>query len=150
MSLRPCPSCARHVRASESACPFCKTALPELAAEASVSPARAVPRVGRAAIFAFGAMATAGCDGGVAPAYGTPVLDAGGPDAFVGTFDAAYGGPPFDASLDATTVVEDAPSTEDAAFDGGGGGNLYGGPPLDASNGEDTGGAVPLYGGAGF
>lgn len=149
MSLRPCPSCSRHVRPSEAACPFCKTALPEVSGEPAM-PGRVVPRVGRAAIFAFGAMATAGCDGGVAPAYGTPVLDAGGPDAFVGAFDAAYGAPPFDASLDATAVVEDAPSTEDADRDGGGGGNLYGGPPLDASNGQDTGGAVPLYGGAGF
>ena len=50
--LIPCPSCGRHVRRTESACPFCA---------ASVSfehvPTRPMPsvRLGRAAIFAFGA-----------------------------------------------------------------------------------------------
>jgi hypothetical protein len=50
--LVPCPSCARHVRQSESACPFCSVEL----ALGNVSPA-ALPRVrlGRAATFAFGA-----------------------------------------------------------------------------------------------
>jgi hypothetical protein len=50
--LEPCPSCARHVRLQESACPFCQQplALSEL-------PPRPLPRkrLGRAATFAFGA-----------------------------------------------------------------------------------------------
>jgi hypothetical protein len=50
--LVPCPSCARHVRQSEPACPFCSVEL----ALGHVSPAP-LPRVrlGRAATFAFGA-----------------------------------------------------------------------------------------------
>ena len=28
MNLLPCPKCLRHARASEPACPFCKTPLP--------------------------------------------------------------------------------------------------------------------------
>jgi hypothetical protein len=61
MSLRPCPSCARHVRSSESACPFCETALPEVSASTSTN----VGRLGRAALFVAGtalvASAAAGC-----------------------------------------------------------------------------------------
>lgn len=50
--LVPCPSCSRHVRASETACPFCGDAI-----DLSASPAPAEPRsrLGRVAIFAFGA-----------------------------------------------------------------------------------------------
>ena len=50
--LVPCPSCARHVRQNEPACPFCSVEL----ALGHVSPA-VLPRVrlGRAATFAFGA-----------------------------------------------------------------------------------------------
>lgn len=49
--LVPCPSCARHVRQSELACPFCSV---KLALE-HVSPALPRSRLGRAATFAFGA-----------------------------------------------------------------------------------------------
>ncbi len=109
MSLHPCPSCGRHVRRSETTCPFCATAL----SFAGV-PERGVPavRLGRAATFAFGAaVATAGAAslvGCAAPAYGAPPRDTGVDatagdaaepvDAFAGGFDAAYGGPPIDAS----------------------------------------------------
>src|SRR5690242_13884330 len=50
--LTPCPSCNRHVRTSESACPFCSAALSLADVPAPVLP-RA--RLGRAATFAFGA-----------------------------------------------------------------------------------------------
>jgi len=60
--LLPCSGCSRHVRASESACPFCGTAIQ--AAEAPRGPAG---RLGRAATFAFGAavattLSVAGCE----------------------------------------------------------------------------------------
>ena len=49
--LSICPSCTRHIRASESACPFCDTVLD--------APLRIPPdtnrRLGRAAAFVFGA-----------------------------------------------------------------------------------------------
>lgn len=50
--LVPCPECDRHVRSRESECPFCGAGL-----ELSAVPARAMPRgrLGRAALFAFGA-----------------------------------------------------------------------------------------------
>lgn len=142
MSLSPCDGCGRHVRHTESRCPFCGNGL------ATVAPPSApmVPSgLGRAAILAFGALATtAACSGNVAPAYGTPPPDAGpeSVDAWMGGGDAAYGGPPLDAA-----VVEDAPISPS---DTGGGGNLYGGPPADSGNADDAGGPVPLYGGAGF
>jgi len=50
--LVPCPSCARHVRQSEAACPFCAT---ELSLEQLSPPALPRTRLGRAATFAFGA-----------------------------------------------------------------------------------------------
>lgn len=137
--LIPCPSCGRHVRRTESACPFCA---------ASVSfehvPARPMPsaRLGRAAIFAFGAtVATvgAGCGGGTS----------GGTDAYIGMLDAAYGGPPLDAGTDADIGMLDAAyggPPLDAGNDGGPG-PLYGA-PSDAGAQDDTGGGAALYGAA--
>ena len=150
MSLLPCPSCARHVRQSESGCPFCGASL-ALASE----PSRPMPtqRLGRAATFAFGAaMATSvaacgttttptttytgvaqedgGTDGGVAPAYGAP-SDAGSDAGML----AMYGGPPSDSG------------TTDQ--DGGGPAPAYGGPIREDAGGVqpvDSGGVAPAYG----
>ncbi len=51
--LEPCPQCRRHVRTSETVCPFCAA---DIAAAMQGAPARAMPtgRLGRAALFAFG------------------------------------------------------------------------------------------------
>lgn len=143
MSLRPCSSCGRHVRNTETRCPFCATALDAVAER----PAIALPRAGRAAIMAFGAITSAGAAGcSFTAAYGAPSIDTGpgavdaapaADAATMGGTDAAYGGPPMDAAM-----------SED---DSGGGMNLYGGPPMDdAATDQDAGGGVPLYGGAGF
>ena len=53
--LEPCPRCDRHVRVTETACPFCAVALDFADREP-----RALPRarLGRAATFAFGVIAT--------------------------------------------------------------------------------------------
>jgi len=85
--LQPCPSCARHVRASSLACPFCTTALDDAFRS---KPARGLPkqRLGRAATFAFGAALAAssacgpssggtgtgggGGGGGIVMPYGAP------------------------------------------------------------------------------
>lgn len=139
MSLAPCPSCARHVRRAETACPFCGTAL-SLAPSASRLPTE---RLGRAAIFAFGAaMATSvaacststtqGTDAATAPDAGgvdaspedaaspdggaTTSPDAASPDA--GVFP-PYGTPPFDSGADDAGLGD-----QDA-----GPGLLYGAPP---------------------
>jgi hypothetical protein len=105
--LIACPRCTRHIRANEDACPFCQAQ--------NIMPSAAKPtptkRIGRAALFAFGAavsttVALSGCgdsteptpdaateagmmDGGAAPPYGTPPDDAGPAP--------AYGAPPPDA-----------------------------------------------------
>jgi hypothetical protein len=72
--LIACPSCSRHVRTSESACPFCKGELP--ASFASL-PAPRPPsvRLSRAALYAFGASSiglAAACSSTATPAYGAP------------------------------------------------------------------------------
>src|SRR5689334_21989882 len=63
-SLIPCPECLRHVRRSETSCPFCSASIAQAMAAA---PERAMPttRLGRAALFAFAAasVGTAACGG---------------------------------------------------------------------------------------
>jgi hypothetical protein len=148
--LIPCPSCARHVRASETACPFCRGALAATAARPAPRAPAPTSRLSRAAMYAFGAgtitLASAcsttnpdeGRDGGTdaqymvdaayggppdampVPLYGGPPIDAGH-DA-PPLVDAAYGGPPIDAQSDAPS---DGPPMVDAA---------YGGPPIDSGH----------------
>lgn len=52
--LAPCPSCNRHVRVSDAACPFCGTVVVTAAADVA-SPGGMRGRLGRAALFAAGA-----------------------------------------------------------------------------------------------
>ncbi|MEZ4405434.1 MAG: hypothetical protein R3A52_02920 [Polyangiales bacterium] len=60
-SLVPCPSCGRHVRVAERACPFCAASLSRGAQPAAVVPS-ATQRMSRAAAFTFAAsLAIAGC-----------------------------------------------------------------------------------------
>jgi hypothetical protein len=54
--LHPCPACARHVRSSERACPFCGASLASATPHSSAS---AGGRLGRAALFAFRTTAVA-------------------------------------------------------------------------------------------
>jgi hypothetical protein len=108
--LVACPSCSRHVRVSESACPFCGGGLPASLRDA---PAPRAPRtrLTRAALFAFGTggMAlTPACSSSSSSGQQPPVVDA------------AYGGPPIDASEESAMA-------------------LYGGPPMDATPGDDAG-----------
>lgn len=133
--LVPCPTCDRHVLASETACPFCAAALPANLADRAVP--SAPTRLNRAAAFVFGAsLAVAGCSsettgggttGGGGAGGGAQETDAGVDDDGGGM--ALYGvPPPMDAGPD----------------DDGGAMAEYGAPPpLDAG---DDGGAVPLYG----
>ena len=63
-ALAPCPSCSRHVRSSETSCPFCKAALAPEALAARTVPGTA-NRLSRAAAFAFTASVTVvGCTAG--------------------------------------------------------------------------------------
>ncbi len=171
MSLGPCASCGRHVRATESACPFCAATLEPVAASPSAT--RSVGRIGRAAIFAFGAVAStsaAACGGDAGMPDAASVVDTGGPaplyggapdaaiDAAEATNDSgnvgpAYGTPPDDAGVDAAMLaMYGGPPPNDAGTDAGEViGPLYGGPPLleDAGAQPDAfGGVAPLYGGS--
>jgi hypothetical protein len=104
-TLVPCSSCSRHVRASESSCPFCASTLPVQV----VGPRAAAPkRVGRLALLGAGAFAVGACildPGTDTPMYGMP----GEPP------------PALDASADATEdETEDATdAADDASHDAG-------------------------------
>lgn len=121
--LAPCPSCHRHVRASEGACPFCAASL-----GAAVPVAGSAGRMARGALFVFAASvaaSVAGCGGSTtddpAPAD-TGRVDDGG------SLDAMYGAP-------ADTSVTDT----------GAAGTLYGA-PADTGIVDDTGSPMPKYG----
>lgn len=109
--LVPCGGCARHVRSSERACPFCGAEL--AACEGPCARVEAPPAgwTGRAQIMTFGvvvgaaAVATALTTGGCIMAYGAP------PE------------PERDAGADA------APPPADAGDDSGGPAPAYGAPP---------------------
>jgi len=83
--LEPCPNCHRHVVVSETACPFCAASLAEVfAARAPRVGPRA--RLGRAAVFAFGVVATTqvacgdNTKGSPSPDAASIPVDAGDPD----------------------------------------------------------------------
>ncbi len=108
MRLAPCPGCDRHVLIDAETCPFCGEATAP-----GPTPSSPTGRLGRAALFAFGAAVAsaglsacsdshgptddagtardAGFDAGeaVVPPYGAPPEDAGGPVPL-------YGGAPED------------------------------------------------------
>jgi hypothetical protein len=130
MALIACPGCARHVRRTETSCPFCHAAL-DLTAVAD----RPVPRtrLSRSAAFAFGAALSTqltGCPG----SSGT---DAGSPDVPEDARDVAdTGAGPDDAPASVDAGAEDggadAPAPVDAGLDAGGGpAPLYGGAPAE-------------------
>ncbi|MFO0664129.1 MAG: hypothetical protein U0174_09260 [Polyangiaceae bacterium] len=130
MNLVPCPSCGRHVKASDAACPFCAGIMPQKAALTGRT-------LGvRAAMF-FGASAVVVACGGKtectddrtdctssssstsssgAPVYGAPVAMYGAPAPGDAGSDATGDGG-SDASSDAT--VNDATSDAPVAAYGG-------------------------------
>jgi len=117
MKLTPCTSCARLVRITDAACPFCGCAVS--AADTGTPVAK---HLSRAAMLVGAAALGVACSGAVSqPVYGSPVVDSGIDGSSDANSDgpiAMYGGPPVDSGLDA------APDSPVAA---------YGGPPFDAS-----------------
>lgn len=113
-ALLPCPSCARHVRATSSSCPFCHCALTPVDVPVATTGGA---RVSRAMLFAFGATLIAGsaldgCAESATPVYGAPA-------------------PPLDASMnDAGDAAVDV-ATDGAPADDGSPGVRYGAPPVD-------------------
>lgn len=121
--LTPCPACHRHVRKTETACPFCSASI-----SLAHLPAPQLPssRLGRAATFAFGASLV-----------GVTALVSCSADDSPGT--AVYGGPP----------VPSAGAGGETSEPGGGGAGtaVYGGPPTSAGEGGQP-DVVPGDGGA--
>ncbi|MBL8683970.1 MAG: hypothetical protein JNK05_32660 [Myxococcales bacterium] len=157
-ALVPCGGCGRHVRSSETACPFCGATVNE-DARAKAIPA-ANTRMTRNAMFVFATtLALSGCAASTGPSdsgtggdvqstdSGVPqdsgVADSGNPVAM-------YGAPqPTDSG-----VTQDSGVVTDTGIqDGGGNVALYGSPaPVDAGqdsamNDDGGGGVGPLYGG---
>jgi hypothetical protein len=97
MTLAPCPSCSRHVKTSETACPFCKAAIAPGAAVAIPGPPR---RLSRAAAYAFTAsLAIAGCEGGTAQIGDAGTTDEGGSGGEGGTRDGGTDAPPDNGNI---------------------------------------------------
>ncbi len=135
--LVPCLSCGRHLRLSETACPFCGAAITDdMSARLIGVPSQ---RLGRSAVFAFAAtLAVTGCGSTV-----TEVGDAGGTAT--------------DASTDAKAATDGGGAVEDGGLhpvygappsqDSGGAMPVYGSPP-QRDAGVDSGGSMPIYGAA--
>ncbi|HEY0469188.1 MAG TPA: hypothetical protein VGC79_33580, partial [Polyangiaceae bacterium] len=126
--LVPCPECSRHVRVSETECPFCALPL-----DLSGTPEPRLPgvRLSRAATLAFGATlasatAIAACSGTDAPVpvYGAP---AGGSANLAGAAGAGVG----------TAGIVDNPI-----------GPVYGAPAAGGVGNGSGGGPGPIYGAA--
>jgi hypothetical protein len=94
--LEPCPHCHRHVKVSETACPFCTRSLADAFAN---RPPRVAPRarLGRAAMFAFGALVLSqgACGDNTNPKQDAASVDAA-PD--VGPLDDGGGVPIYAAA----------------------------------------------------
>jgi hypothetical protein len=146
--LVACPSCARHVRVSESACPFCRAGL---TAEFRSTPARQAPRarLTRAALFVLGtgvaltpacSSSSSGSPGGSGEELGDgasePETGSGG-GADGGSAADTGGGASTDAGAGTDATPSDAAGEEDA----------FSAQPLYGAVAHDGGGYVTLYGG---
>jgi hypothetical protein len=101
MKLVTCPGCSRHVKPTDSSCPFCSALVPPQPAVA------ARPRV-RRALMAAGAAAVA-----IACSSNDTTQADSGPNAI----DAAYGGPPFDAGADTIATFYGGPPIDSSVPD---------------------------------
>lgn len=128
--LSPCPSCLRHIVATEARCPFCSHAL------AAPLPVRsdATRRLSRAAVFSFAAsLGVAGCSSSVTATDASAGVDRPATDVPAESGVADTG--PADTGP-ADTGIEDI-------------GNVappYGIPAPDAGPPDDDGGMFDLYG----
>jgi len=138
--LHPCPSCAQHLRATETACPFCDAVLPEGFGVCRQQAGTGGRPMSRAALLFVGATVAASCGGSVetgSTTDGGHAADSGGGDADIDAQPVTlYGpGPIFDASRpDARPdAASDAPSTDAPAETGYDGGSavLYGPAMID-------------------
>jgi hypothetical protein len=149
--LLVCPSCERHVRVTDAACPFCGLALP-IELRASLALRSPTKRLGRAALYALGmgTLSLAAACGGTVETLGDGGSGDGGTSAEAGDGGTeacfcppyglpAYGGSPIDAQQDGITIGPAYGAPVDAAFPDAG--------DDDASDAEETEGSIfPHYG----
>src|SRR5688572_14635528 len=122
-ALAPCTSCRRHVRATETVCPFCGAALDAVQLGRGVVPGTS-QRLTRAAAFVFGATLATG-----------PSACGGDTENPTGASAAASG-----AGAAASVGAGASGST---SGDGGSGGPVYGSPAVGGFGGEGgTGGSI--------
>ena len=161
-NLVPCPSCRRHVRKHESACPFCST---ELALAHLPPPVLPRTRLGRAATFTFGATLAGaaliacggeseeGKPGGGGQSAGGTAGQAGsatGGSNSMGGLAQPYGVPPLGGAGFGNFAGSGGQSTAGSGGQntaGSGGQNTAGvGGQTDAGSGGQGGGVAPPYG----
>jgi hypothetical protein len=124
--LHPCESCARHIRAGESACPFCGAAVSESAAASARRDGNFARPLSRAALLFASATAAVGCSSSSSTGTITDAAVESGPVALYGP------APIYDSG------VQDS---------GGGGLPLYGPAVQDSGSGlPDDGGILAAYG----
>lgn len=104
--LHPCPECNRHIRATETACPFCAAAI----THAPIARRLPIGRLTRAAVFASALAGTAAACGPSKPKTDTPqdkqqqmTPDAQAAAPTPGPADAGAAEPPPPATADAAT-----------------------------------------------
>ncbi len=145
--LVACVSCARHVRVSEAACPFCGAVLPD---SLRSTPRREPPgvRLSRAALFAFGtgtlalSPACSSSSSGNSPAV-AGADDASAADDASTAMDGSHGTVGADAAYGSPGIVEDVDAAE---FDGTTTLAAYGGAILDAETVDGDLGLDAAYG----
>ena len=142
--LVPCLSCQRHLRVTEERCPFCGV---ERSSEQRASAAPPLPgrRMGRAALFAFGATlmgaacssSAGGADAGkdTAPADGATGSGGAGSGGSSGSGGAGSGGQTGSGGVTSDDGGGVTDAAKDGAIDRGGTGGVA--PPY---------GIAPLYG----
>ena len=139
--LAACPACSRHVRVTETACPFCGGALAD-SFRAQTAPVPLTVRLSRAALLALGTgtlSLAAACGGATSsvPSDGGGGADAKTsevPDGASSVFDSGNGG--YDSSNVAVPYGLPPPPPEDAGTEP---------PPADASA-PDAHFVAPPYG----
>jgi hypothetical protein len=159
--LVPCPSCRRHVRKHESACPFCST---ELSLAHLPPPVLPRSRLGRAATFTFGATLAGaaliacggeseeGKRGGGGESAGGSAGQAGsatGGSAMGGNIAQPYGVPPLGGAGFGNFAGSGGQSTAGTGGQttaGSGGQSAGAGGQSNAGNGGQGGGVAPPYG----
>jgi len=134
-ALTPCPQCQRHVRKTETQCPFCEASISLAHVPEPVLPRK---RLGRAATFAFGASVIGA----------TALVACGDGESQPGGVVAVYGAPPGGSSFAGAPSSGSSSGGSSNGGDAGAGTAVYGAPAA-GSGGDEPGGDGGASGGGG-